>query len=141
MRIRAFLLADAVAADAVGKGFIHGAGVSAINAASFPWTQPQLAIYVMLEREEEPYGVDHSLALRFVRPDGEPLGPEIGSNFRIEQGEFEGLPERVNFAATLNGLLFPEAGVYTVVLQLDGEELDRTHIYVRAVDVDAGRVN
>lgn len=134
MRIRAFLLADAVAADAVGKGFIHGAGVGAINATSFPWTQPQLAVYVMLEREDEAYGSDHSLALTFYRPDGEPLGPEIETNFRIERGEVESSPERVNLAATLNGLVFPEDGVYTVALRLDDRELDRTHIYVREVD-------
>ena len=130
MRMRAFLIADAVSADAAGKGYLHGAGVAEINATSFPWTQPQLAVYAVLEREDEAYGSDHSVAIRLLGPAEQTLH-ELGTNLRLDRGPDPELPERVTIALTLNGIVFPEPGVYAFVVAFDDDEMDRILVRVQ----------
>jgi hypothetical protein len=137
VRVRGFLIADAVSADAGGKAYLHGAGIAEINATAFPWTQPQLAVYALLEREEEAYGSDHSLSLRLVGP-GEQALTELGANVRIDRSEDPELSERVNLAVTLNGIVFPEPGVYAFVVTFDNDEIDRVLVRVQQAGESAG---
>jgi hypothetical protein len=130
MRVRNFLLADAVAVGPEGKAFIHGAGIDRVHAMTFPWTQPQLAAYITLLREEEQFGSDHYFRFRFLRPDGSRLGPEIGGNFRIPTPQDPDSPVQMNLALALAGIEFPEAGRYEAELEVDEEVLDSLPLVV-----------
>ncbi len=127
MRVRALILADAVSVDAEGKTFVHGGGITRLYAHSFPWTHPQLALWASIERDEEPLGSDHDVRIRFLTPEGSPLGPETSAHFRWArpQGAPEQLPLLMNFASSYVGVSFPEPGVYSIQLLVDGDELGR----------------
>jgi hypothetical protein len=125
VKIRAFVLADNVAPGAGGKTYLHGGGISLINAPRFPWQQPSLAVWIALEREDESHGQDYLLTVEFLDPTGEPLGAGVNGNFRLSPAEVEGVPERVNVAASFDGVVFPEPGAYAIRASVDGDELDR----------------
>jgi hypothetical protein len=123
MRIRNFMLADAVAASADGKAYIHGGGITSVTAASFPATHPQLAVYLVLEREDEQFGTEHTLDLRIVSASGASVGgTQTVGVVAFRPGEIAGIPEHVTVAATFVGFAFPEAGLYYVIAVIDGDE-------------------
>jgi hypothetical protein len=124
MKLTNFMLADAIATDSDGKVFIHGGGLAGVMATAFPWTHPQLALLLSLEREEEAFGADHTVTVNVVGPSGE-IHHQFETNFRIDRGPDPDLPERVNFIISANGLQFPEECVYAFVALFDGDELGR----------------
>ena len=135
MKLRNLLLADAVDAGAEGKVFIHGGGIGRITGGSFPWTQPRLALFVTVEREEgEEPGSDHLLEMDIVDADGSTIAPTMNSLFRVPADEVEGVPVDMNALVTMNGLTFPAPGVYTLIVRVDGLELGRAAFRVVAGD-------
>ncbi len=131
MIAQSFLVADAVTFGPDGKAFIHGGGIGKIFATDFPWTQPQLAVYVTLVPEEgdEP-GPDHDLTVTFIAPGGEELDARISGTFRIPPTERESLRPRITFASQFVGAQFPGPGVYWVRVVYDSNELARLPLEV-----------
>jgi hypothetical protein len=129
VKVRAFMLADAVDTGPGGKLFVHGGGISRIRPpVGYPWTQPQLAVLLILEREGEPVGSDHEIQLRIVDANGETLGPELPVNFRFPPPVAEEAPTLVNLSATIAGLTFEAPGIYSVEARVDGELIDRLRL-------------
>lgn len=123
MKVRAFLIADAVSSGEEGKLFIHGGGITRIT-GSFPLTQPALSILVRLEREDEELGTDHQLVVRMINPAGAQV-VELDTNYRIPGSANEQYPMTVDFVGGFTGLEFEEPGLYHFVAVIDGTEVDR----------------
>ncbi len=72
MQLDAFILADAVATPGDGKFYVHGGGVSRIEAANLP-AQIQLGVLIQLGGiKDDDVGVDHRLRLTLFGPTGLP---------------------------------------------------------------------
>lgn len=124
MKLRVFLVADAVSLGEAGKFFVHGGGITRIEAESFPLTQPQLSVLVRLEREDEGLGTDHQLVVQVIQPDGSHLA-DLKTNYRIPGSADGDFPMTVNFAGGFSGLRFEQPGLYQVAIVNDEVELDR----------------
>lgn len=115
MKVQAFMLADAAAA-LEGKLYIHGGGFTRITASEVPFVR-QFAFVAQCRVDD---GDDKSQAVGFSlrNPSGAFVVPEHGFNVDLEQHETTapGEPVLLNFAVTVNGLLFQEAGVYDAEL-------------------------
>lgn len=138
MKLRNFIVADAVDFGSGGKVFIHGGGVTEIQAAKLPWPQPQLSVLVTLQPEDEAPGTDHVISVRFLREDGSPLGPELESNFRIGPREEPHETGGFHFGAGFAGVVFPEAGLYWVQVSVDETEIDRVPLRIRVAEFSGG---
>jgi len=134
MRLRTFILADAVTVSADGKAFIHGGGVGRVYAQSFPWTQPQLAAFVTLVGEGEEPGSEHTLSLGFRGPRGQDLEARVDGDFKIPPRGRDDVEATINFTTQFIGAEFPEPGVYWLCLVFDGVELDRIPVSVVHAD-------
>jgi len=126
MILRNFLIADAVTFGSDRKVYIHGGGVGKLYATSFPWTQPQLAVYVSLlpEDEDEP-GSDHNLTVDFEAPGGEVLEAMISGGFRIPPPDRDDFRPLITFGSQFVGAAFPGAGLYWVRVLYDEREVGR----------------
>lgn len=138
MRVDYMVLADA--ADAVqGKHYIHGAGWDRLLAASFPVSHPALSVAVRLIVPWTDTNQEHTLQLDVVDEDGRsilpiPPGPvegkiNVGRPAHLVHGEDQVAPLALKF----NGLTFQRAGLYAVILRLDGLEAARSAFRVVAV--------
>jgi hypothetical protein len=128
VRVRTFLLADAVDIGTAGKIYVHGGGINQISPPTYPWTLPQLGVLVTLEREEEELGSDHYLRLTFVAPSGETIGPELATNFRVPAPSVAETPVQIHFSMSVSGVRFPTPGVYAVEVAVDRTVLDRLRL-------------
>lgn len=130
MKVQSLLLADAASSGPDGKVFIHGTGINSVQARSFPWSQPQIAIFMVLEREDEVAGSDHQLTLNFLDPNGDALEAAIETNLRMPTSLENDPPTYLNVVATFNGIVFPAAGVYWMRASLNGKEAARIPLQV-----------
>lgn len=130
MRVDVFLLSDA-ATVAEGKLYVHGGGISRINAISLPMpVQLTLTVRVVLDAEEVPEV--HRFSFSVTDPDGSHMLPpavlETSGDEPVE-GRVEG--EEIALQFTLGmGLSFPRAGIYRFGLTVDEEHLRETRVAV-----------
>lgn len=113
------------AADYNGKLVISGT-FDALVARALPVIHPQCALALRFCFTQEDIG-RHKLSINFIDADGNSLDPQ---NMPIEP-EFEvQLPPNVpfltrNMVLNLQGLSFPESGLYSIDIACDGELLQR----------------
>jgi hypothetical protein len=130
VRLDTFMLADSVAAFN-GQLYIHGGGITRINAPSLPWVQPQLAFVARIQ----------------VDP-GEVIGPHLTVTTFLPNGEQDGdaltfalpdypPPERtpgeetfIQAAVNPGNFLFEQEGVYRFELRVGDELLRDLHLPV-----------
>jgi hypothetical protein len=124
------------AADYNGKLVISGT-FDTLAARAVPVVHPSCALAMRFCFTPEDAG-RHKLSINIINEDGEPLDP---NNMPIEP-EFEvALPKNVpfltrNIVMNLQGLRFPESGIYSIDIGCDGEILVR--LPLRIVQVTQG---
>jgi hypothetical protein len=135
MDIQIATLCDS-ANDYNGKLVISGT-FDTLAARAVPVVHPSCALSLRFCFTQEDAG-RHKLSINIINEDGEPLDPK---NMPIEP-EFEvQLPNNVpfltrNMVMNLQGLKFPETGIYSIDIGCDGELLVR--LPLRVVKVTQG---
>src|SRR5437867_5681011 len=129
MELDYLVLADAATA-AEGKLYIHGAGWDRVLAREWP-AAPAMAAAVRLRIPWTDTNQPHALELDIVNEDGLsilpiPPGPfqgtiNMGRPPIVQPGDDQFLP----LAFHLNGVKFERAGVYVVLLRIDGRDVGR----------------
>lgn len=138
MEVEAFLADSVVVAD--GKLFVQGGGWNVINTQALPTRHPRIGIGILVRVPYTATNQAHKFELRIEDADGElhPLGEappgvetEDGKIRRIE-GEFNmgrppglvpGEEQLVPMAINMDGVEFPDAESYRVVIEIDGSEV------------------
>jgi hypothetical protein len=123
VKLRAFLVGDAVSTGDGGKVFVHGGGIRLIRPTHYPWSHAQLGFLLTIEADDEVPGSDHEVTIRVLDPDGARLA-DLTSGFRLGPAE-HGLPPEFSFAATVQGLVLPVPGRYELVALVDEDEIAR----------------
>jgi len=124
------------ASDYNGKLVISGT-FDTLAARAVPVVHPSCALALRFCFTQEDSG-RHKLSINIINEDGDPLDPK---NMPIEP-EFEvKLPDQVpfltrNMVMNLQGLKFPETGIYSIDIGCDGELLVR--LPLRVVKVTQG---
>jgi hypothetical protein len=149
------LTADAFLADSVvvadNKLYVQGAGWDTIFASSFPARHPRLGIGVLLRVPWTLTNQMHVFAVRIVDADenrlvlgNAPAGTPGSAEGQVTeiQGQFSlGRPPLLNagdsqvvpIAMNLDGIEFATPNTYSVVVSIDGEDVRRIPVRVRAV--------
>jgi hypothetical protein len=124
LELDTFMLADAVSAHE-GKVYLHGAGLTRINAVGLPVALPQLSVFARFRPDEEDLSRGHSLYLALLDPQGDPVvAPqelEIGPLPRPTLAEGEEFFAQLVF--TFAPVVFAIAGVYRFEFLVDGESV------------------
>jgi hypothetical protein len=137
MQVDYMVLADAAAAEG-GKHYIHGAGWNRLLATSFPVTHPSMSVAVRLLVPWHDTNCPHQLELDVVDEDGQsilpPPGPRRGTITTgrpvfLKQGEEQFVP----LVMTIIQIQFNQAGLYAVILRIDGMEAARSAFHVVSV--------
>lgn len=129
------VLADAAAA-VQGKHYIHGAGWDRLLAASFPVLHPSMSVALRLRVPWHDTNRPHELELDVINEDGQsilptPPGPLRGTVIAGRPPHLkEGDDQVVPLVLGLEQLQFERAGLYAVLLRIDGLEADRSAFYV-----------
>ncbi len=135
MRIRNFIIADAVSPGPQGKMFVHGGGVTKIGALQFPFVQAKLGLLVTLVYESPEDDVEQHVEIAIVNDqDVETVklldleAPKPPESFETREAW-----RLLHLIGDVSGLLFEEPGRYWVVLKLNGNEIDRMLLDVERV--------
>jgi hypothetical protein len=130
MEVEAFL-ADAVQAVG-GKLFALGMGWNVLSTARFPARHDRVALGVLVRMPGPEATLAHKLTVRLLDSAGSERalgrGPD-GGEVRELEAPFS-VPSATGeatatFALNFDGLVFDEAGTYTFVLLVDGDECKR----------------
>ena len=136
MRFDSLLLADAIDTSG-GRLYIHGGGVTRIDAPILPWTHPQLAFLIrLLAQDTADLQAPHRLGIRVDGPDGEVVIPETVFEAGLPADAplpVDGEEPYRNLTLTASPLTFPRPGVYTIHLALDGQEVHTMRLLVSPV--------
>jgi hypothetical protein len=123
-RVMALFAADHAVVTPDGKLYVNGGYLSALRFPSFPATLPTLGMAAVLELPFQDSMQDHMLRLGLRGPEDQELPVRVEAQFRTAptlDARF-GDPQQVPFAITVSNIEFPVAGVYQLVLWLDGTE-------------------
>ena len=126
------------AADYNGKLVISGT-FDSLAARALPVVHPSCALAIRFCFTQEDIG-KHKLSINIINEDGDSLDP---SNMPIEP-EFEvKLPPNApymtrNIVMNLQGLRFPEEGIYSIDIGCDGEIMMRLPLRILEVGQDQG---
>jgi hypothetical protein len=148
LEVDAFLADSVVLAD--GKLYVQGAGWDTIVAGTFPFRQSRLGIGVVMRVPWTACNQMHRLSVKMVDQDENKMvlgdAPpglnledgkvrEIVGQFNLGRPPFltAGDSQMVPIAFNLDGLVFPDAKTYSVVVSVDDEDLRRLPIRVRSV--------
>lgn len=117
-----------------GKAYINGGFWNRIFRPSFP-TQISISLVASIKVPAEAYLQDHTFAVEMLDAGGKELGVKIGGEFRVAGGPdlSPGEPTIMALAIPLEGVSLSQAGDYTLILSIDGNEIARYGI--RAVQV------
>ncbi len=126
------------AADYNGKMVISGT-FDTLAARALPVVHPSCALAMRFCFTQEDVG-RHKMSINIINEDGESLDPK---NMPIEPEFDVQLPNGVpfltrNIVMNLQGLRFPEDGIYSIDISCDGEMLARLPLRVVKVDQDGG---
>ncbi len=126
---------DATLADAAeslnGKVYAIGMGWNSINATAFPAAHHRMALVVIIRASYPECGDDHLLEIHLDDADGHRLGIRsdggdlFAVTFNATPSSFEGDERVVPFVLTVDGVVFPSAGRYNWVVDIDGAERGR----------------
>jgi hypothetical protein len=122
VKVRNFILADAVAQGGQKKTYIHGAGVTSITAPAFPHVHPKLGMLLTLVREGDE--VANQVVVKLEDGQGHEIARLIETDLPAHD-EPTVPPTLVLVLSDMSGLPFPAAGRYWIVLTVGDEELDR----------------
>jgi uncharacterized protein DUF6941 len=103
-----------------GKLYLLGGGLEFLHVRELPATA-SLALVVRLGVRPEECGHEHTLAIDFLSPSGQPVFPPRQVQFAPTRHPIH--PERdtyMSFAVNFPGTIFSEAGEYAVRLSVDG---------------------
>jgi hypothetical protein len=125
MRLDTFLLADAASAPPDGKIYVHGGGITRIDAPMLPFTL-QLGIVIRLVVSEDELREAHHFSLAFTDRAGAPVHPTMQIKSEplphidaLAEGE-----ERIaQLALNVGGLTFRHEGPCTIEFAADGVPL------------------
>lgn len=145
MRVDAFLADSAEVVQ--GKVYALGAGWNTIYVRQFPAAHRRLAVASTVHVPFTATNVSHQFELKLVTEDGKeyPIGVRADEEgkpvpVRAMGGEFtlgrppqlvDGDEQVACFAFTIDGLRFAEAGMFTWVISIDGEEVSRLPMRVK----------
>lgn len=145
MRIDAFLADSAEVVQ--GKIYALGAGWNTIYARTFPTIHRRLAVAATVHVPFTATNASHKFELKLVTEDGveHPIGMRADPDgkpvpVRAMGGEFtlgrppqlvDGDEQVACFAFTIDGMRFNEAGMFSWVISVDGEESTRLPMRVQ----------
>lgn len=133
VRVTTSLLADAATA-CDGKLYVHGGGWDVLNTASVPFTQPLMAVVLMIEMEPSEV-TEHAFAISLVDDAGTPLG--FGATGRILPGDQSVLLAeaiaRMPLAIPFQGVTFSRAGSYGFQISIDEQVIHSVKFAVRTL--------
>lgn len=137
MRVRNFIVADAVSPGLQGKMFVHGGGVTSIAAAAFPYVHPQLGLLLTLVYEGPEDDIEQRVQVAIENNEGDEVATVLDLETDKPSEPFE---ERKSFLlihllGEMAGLQFEKPGRYWMVLKLNGEELDRMMLDATLVEM------
>jgi len=137
MQLDSFLLADNVIA-AEGKLYIHGGGITRINAPAVPIVVPQLMIIVRLLLDPEEVNQAHELQLELADPAGRPviLAPPSRIPAPGDAGAATGEEQFLQLILGLAGILLETVVIYRLTVSIDGEVLRALSLPVVLIDRD-----
>ncbi|GAB4093834.1 DUF6941 family protein [Flaviaesturariibacter terrae] len=118
MEIEIFTLADH-AQDVGGKLFISGT-FDTIQAPQFPLTYPAFSLAMRLRFSAKEAG-NYQLKLRALDPKGNDLIKAMEGDLPVAAPVAPASYSAINFTVNLYQIQFPEPGIYTFELLLDGE--------------------
>jgi len=141
LELETFLLADA-ASSFEGKLYVHGGGITRLNAPTLPLILPSLALVLRLRPEREDFGVTHQMNVTLTDPDGGVVFPPLPLPFEAPEAVETVEGEEVYFSLTLNlpMLTFARAGVYTMSIAIDDNKVRTSTLPVVAMTPDELRV-
>lgn len=121
----AFFLADYVAVEN-GKLYSSGAFWSRFNLPSFP-SVANFGVAVVLSIPWRAYHQVHKFAVWFEDADGKRLAGDLGGEFTVGAAPDMkvGEPTIMPISAMVGNFVIPNAGDYSAVLHVDGQELAR----------------
>jgi hypothetical protein len=127
VRIRNFILADAVSPGHGKKIFIHGAGVAMITGPEFPYVHPRLGLFVTLIYESAEDDAVHRVRVLCKDEHDHEVAEVLTIETPVPPVAFEARDsfQLINVAGDIAGLAFETPGRYWIVLELDDHELDR----------------
>jgi len=148
LEVDAFLADSVVVAE--GKLYVQGAGWDTIVAGTFPLKHPRLGIGVVMRVPWMATNQMHKFSVKIVDQDENkmvlgdaPPGSgiedgkvrEIVGQFNLGRPPFltRGDSQVVPIALNLDGLVFPDANTYSLVISVDDVDLRRLPICVRSV--------
>lgn len=133
VRVTTSLLADAATA-CDGKLYVHGGGWDVLNTASVPFTQPLMAVVLMIEMEPSEVA-EHTFAISLVDDGGTPLG--FGATGRMVPGDqsvlLSGPVARLPLAIPFQAVTFSRAGIYRFQISIDEQVIHSVEFAVRIV--------
>lgn len=129
MNLDAFLLAEA-AVTLNGKLYIHGGGITEIEAPLLPWTHPQLAMVIRLSATPQEADEEHELGMVITDPANEVIFPRYP--FPVPERPSASVSDEIFFdlTLTLSPVTFAVAGSHRVVIDLDGTIVRSTQLLV-----------
>lgn len=118
------MLADAARVES-GKLYVHGGAWDRLAAASFPTTQPSMALVLVARVEYDEAGVEYPLTIELLDEDDRPLGPRVDGRITTKRSADArpGAPTFVPQALTLAMVRFEHAGGYRFRVTSEGTEL------------------
>jgi hypothetical protein len=135
MRLDSFLLADAATANADGRVYIHGGGITRFDVPGLPFGTP-LSIYLRFIVDDDELSSPHEFEIEFTDPTGARVIPLPTLTF--QPGEVINLPEGeeqyMQMALQFGQVGFTRAGVHTLVVRCDGKELRRMTLPVAVTE-------
>lgn len=135
---------DATLADAAeslnGKVYAIGMGWNSISASAFPVRHPRMALVVIIRVSYAECGDEHLLEIHLDDADGHRLGIGPGGSdlFGVvlapDRSPFEGDERVIPVAVTVDQVVFPSAGRYNWVVEIDGQERARLPMRLMLID-------
>jgi len=116
----AFFLADYAAVEN-GKVYTSGAFWNRMLVVEFPSVQ-QLSVVVVFDVPFSAHGHSFTFTIRFEDADAQQLGPRINGQMDVGQTGDGRLGDEsvIPFVARVEGLVLPEPGDFSAVLEIDG---------------------
>ena len=143
MRADVILADSAVAAE--GKLYLQGAAWNTLWAPEFPFRLPRLGVAIVIHVPYTATNEGHRWEVRIDHEDGDPLPvadappgqepdtPEgkitkFGSPFTVGRPPFlpAGAEQLLSVAVNIDGIMFEKPGNYSLIVALDGHDLDES---------------
>ncbi len=135
MRIRNFIVADAISQGPDGKFFVHGGGVTSIDAFGFPYAHPSLGVLITLVYEGPEDDVEQHIEVVVAKEGASTGNTLLDMTAPTPPDAFEARESwrLIHLIGTVSGLQFEESGLYWVALRLNDREVDRMVLMVSEI--------